>query len=358
MAGTGVFPAEIAIVPTPDDQTVQTATQEQNFINWVSACYQLPGAQAFQSVTLSSDDVTPNRSFIKVDTQAAAATDNLAHIIQTNLEAGRLLFVRAADTNRTVVIKNAQGGAGQILTLDGADYSLDDDKKVSVMLRESTSWVEIFRFYGNDLVAWRTFLGLGTAAVANRGTTAGSSPIQLPAVDDIYGLKSIWLPATSWEPSTTGGCSTIQKQEFTAGNAEGLFLDFDGAAGESAFQWVAFPKHWNNGTVDARFYYIVDAAVSTGVVWGIRGVSVADNETADATQGTLQVIADTYLGTAKKMAITSYTPAVTIAGTPADAELVCLRVFRDPTSGSDTTTQDARLFGVQLRYTANKLNDS
>lgn len=357
MAGTGVFPTEIAIVPTPSDQTVSTATQEQNFLNWLSATYQLPGSQAFQSVTIASGNITPNRSFLKVDTQAAASTDDLDHILLTNYEAGRVLFVRAADTNRTVVCKHAIGGSGQLLMLTSADFQLDDNTKVIAFILEGTSWVEIFRYHGNDPQAARTAIQLGTISTLNQGTTAGTSPAQVPIVDNIYGLKSVWIPAASFEPSTTGGCSTVQKIEFSPGNTvELLVLDFDGTASETAFMPIAFPKHWNAGTITMRWYYIVNAAVSTTVTWGARLVSVADNEAVNVAHGTAVSVTDTYLGTANKQAITALSAAITVSGTPADGEIVYLRIFRDPTV--DTTTQDARLIGVQLQYTANKLNDS
>jgi hypothetical protein len=40
-----------------------------------------------------------------------------------------------------------------------------------------------------------------------------------------------------------------------------------------------------------------------------------------------------------------------LAGTPAASELVQFRVSRDPTSGSDTLAQTARLLGVMITYT-------
>ena len=50
--------------------------------------------------------------------------------------------------------------------------------------------------------------------------------------------------------------------------------------------------------------------------------------------------------------------AMTIAGSPADADLTFFQVYRDAADGSDTFTGDARLLGIKLYFTTDAANDA
>lgn len=357
MAGSSIFPSESDLVPSPPTD-LKTSDQEQNLLDWITATYQLPGAQPKQSLTISSGNITPNRALLVVDTEASAASDDLDHILQTNLpESGRLLFVRAADTNRTIVLRHNQGGAGNLLLLGGVNYSLDDDKKISVLARDGSTWVELMRFYGSDSVAWRSFLGLGTASVLNRGTTLAQTPAQVPAIDDILGLQSADIWADAIRPQSANGCSQPQQVQLTADRPEIVSVDFPGGVDRHGiFSWKP-PKRWDKGTIQARFHFTVGSAVSSTVIFALQGVAIADNEALDQVYGTAQQISKTYGGAADRLAISGLTPAITIAGVSAGVvEEVCFRVTRK--GATDTTTQDARLRRVEILYTANALNDN
>jgi hypothetical protein len=52
------------------------------------------------------------------------------------------------------------------------------------------------------------------------------------------------------------------------------------------------------------------------------------------------------------------TAAITIGGTPAEADWVVFQVYRNAASGSDTLAVDARLHGVALIYTTDTANDA
>jgi len=114
----------------------------------------LLGGAARASLTIASGAVVPgdgtSGGVIVVDTEAAAASDDLTNITTTNTPDGRLLLVYCANASRVVTVKHNAGGTGQIQLKDAADFVLDAlDKWVLLQLR-STTWVEIERGYGVD----------------------------------------------------------------------------------------------------------------------------------------------------------------------------------------------------------------
>ena len=114
----------------------------------------LLGGAARASLTIAAGAVVPgdgtSGGVIVVDTEAAAASDDLTNITTTNTPNGRLLLVYCANASRVVTVKHNAGGTGQIQLKDAADFVLDAlDKWVLLQLR-STTWVEIERGYGVD----------------------------------------------------------------------------------------------------------------------------------------------------------------------------------------------------------------
>lgn len=138
--------------------------------DWLS---QLPAGPEVQ-LTISAGTITPatrDQGSIKVETEAAAATDDLANIAQTNIQNGSELLLRAYDASHTVVVKHAAGGAGQILLQYDADFSLDDTDKWLRLKRVGTDWIETHRCWGNDPLAQRQALGFkATADIASAAT--------------------------------------------------------------------------------------------------------------------------------------------------------------------------------------------
>lgn len=133
-----------------------TTSQFQTAIELVrSIMYEMPGGGPEQALTLSSFTITPANTSgpnLVVDTQGAAATDDLKTIAATNCRNGHWLLVRSTSNSRTVRVYNAAGGAGQILTMDGAHVSLTDTRQF-VLLKykaSTTSWEEVFRSQNID----------------------------------------------------------------------------------------------------------------------------------------------------------------------------------------------------------------
>lgn len=116
------------------------------FEDLVAVLKEMPGGSAEVELTIAAGSVTPAASggaLFRIDTEANAATDDLTHIVQTNTRDGSLIILTNENTARTVVLKHAAGGAGQILLHGSADLSLSDTKTPVLLRRVGTSWSQV-----------------------------------------------------------------------------------------------------------------------------------------------------------------------------------------------------------------------
>lgn len=264
---------------------------------------------------------------------------------------------------------------GQELILDSdADTSItaDTDDRIDFRLRGT----DLFRLdgaTGGTTVNGLDFIASAAGSAVQIATVGSDAAIALNLVTKstgelqwdgnkiateaaILGLDTFEIPVDAMRPATTSGCAAHTQVELVAGQPELVVLDFDGTSDEYALFSAHMPKGWNQGTITARFSYTVSAAVSTTVTWGLQAVAVGDNQAIATAYGTAGTVTDTFHGTANLKAVTAYTSAITIAGTPAEGDRIYFRVLRDP--DSDTTTQDARLEGVTIQFTRSALNDA
>ena len=199
----------------------------------------------------------------------------------------------------------------------------------------------------------------GAIAIAADGTvdldTAGATVAS--AVIKTAGLETIWVPAAAMRPTVSNGCAALTEVETTAGRPDLQVLDFDKDADEAAQFQIAFPKAWNEGTITFAVYYI-GLAATTGVAFGLQGVSVGDNEEADQAYGTAVVVTDDSQGDATEVLITATSGAVTLANSPAAGDISFFRLFRDVSDGNDDMAGDARVLGVKIFFTTNAANDA
>lgn len=114
----------------------------------IASLRQVPGAgQVELTNTITSGNITPAGSggVVVIDTEAAAATDDLTNIVTTNYPDGSFLLIRNSNAARFVVCKHAAGGAGQMQLDRSVDYTLDDTKKWLLLERRGADWYEIVR---------------------------------------------------------------------------------------------------------------------------------------------------------------------------------------------------------------------
>ena len=103
--------------------------------------------------------------------------------------------------------------------------------------------------------------------------------------------------------------------------------------------------------------YTPAASGSGDVVWGLQGLAVGDDDAIDAAFGTAQTVTDT-LTAADDEHLTAETSAITIAGAPAEGDLVIFQAYRDADAAGDTLGSDASLIGIRLFITLDAADDS
>lgn len=173
----------------------------------------------------------------------------------------------------------------------------------------------------------------------------------------VAGKQTIFIPASGMLPATTSGPASAQVESAT-NKVNYAVLDFDGAAAEYAHFNVAMPKSWDEGTVTFKAFWESSNTGTAGVAWGLEARALSDGDTVDSAFGTGVFVVDNAQSSAAKRYVSAESAAVTIAGTPAEADICHFRVSRDPANGSDTMSEDARLVGIQLFFTTNALNDN
>jgi len=172
------------------------------------------------------------------------------------------------------------------------------------------------------------------------------------------GKETIFIPAGAIRPTISNGCAGLVDVETTAGRPDMQVLDFDASADEAAQFQIAFPKSWNEGTITFQVFWTTAATDTDGVAWGLQGVAASNNDTIDIAYGTAVVVTDDALSAAEDLCVTAESGAVTIAGSPATADMCFFRIFRDIDDGNDDMTEDARLIGVKLFFTTDAANDA
>lgn len=199
-----------------------------------------------------------------------------------------------------------------------------------------------------------------TATVTELNYTDGvTSPIQtqLDAKAAAAGLHTIWLPAGSFTPTTTNGAA-YASQELATNDVMIQGYDFSASTDQKIQTMIAMPKSWNESTVTAQVLWKDGATAGTGdVIWGVRALSVSNDDALDASFGTAQTVTDTFIASGD-LHVSPTTSAITAAGTPAEGDLLIVEVYRDADAGGDTYTQLARFVGLRLFYTVNAGDDT
>ena len=172
------------------------------------------------------------------------------------------------------------------------------------------------------------------------------------------GKETIFVPAAAMTPTASNGCASLTTAETTSGRPDMNVLDFDASSDEHAQFQIAFPKSWNEGTVTFQAFWTTTATDTDGVAWGLQGVAVSDNDTIDVAYGTAVVVTDDALSAAEDLCVTAESGAITIAGSPAAADMCFFRIFRDVSDANDDMAEDARLIGIKLFFTTDAANDA
>jgi len=146
----------------------------------------------------------------------------------------------------------------------------------------------------------------------------------------VAGKESIYVPATAMYPSTTNPCSDLTQVETTALRPDLKVLDFADGADDFAQFSVAFPKSWNEGTVTFQPFWTVTGTNTGTVAWQLAGVAITSDESINTAFGTqVATTALAFSGTSNDLMVSAESGAVTIAGSPAAADMCFFQINRD-----------------------------
>ena len=173
----------------------------------------------------------------------------------------------------------------------------------------------------------------------------------------VAGKESIYVPATAMYPSTTNPCSDLTQVETTALRPDLKVLDFATGADEFSQFSIAFPKSWNEGTVTFQPFWTVTGTNTGTVAWQLAGISVSSDGSINTAFGTqVATTALAFSGTSNDLMVSVESGAVTIAGSPAAADMCFFQINRDVSA--DNQSGDARLIGIKLLFTTDAANDA
>jgi hypothetical protein len=307
---------------------------------------------AATELTIATGAVTITQSAHTIDTESDAASDDLDTI--SGGATGDVIYLRAVNDARTVVLKN---GTGNILTYDGSDITLDEDHKTVSLIYNGTNWLQVGGSGGGSALTVKEADGTPTVSnvttiVVSNGTLTDDGAGQVTITTGGGGGstdRELFVSAAGIFPSTTNGCAAPTRNEYATNDVDLYSADFDQTSIEYAQFTYWMPANWNAGTVTFAVAWTAAAGTAAQTVeWNLEARAYANDDAIDQAWGTAVEVSDALLATGD-MHYTSTSSAVTIAGTPSAGELVQFRVWRDATN--DTLAADAKLLGIKVNYT-------
>ena len=198
-------------------------------LSWAS---QFLGGGAEADYVIAAGVITPASAAsgaITVDTEAAAATDDLTYALTTNLDDGSYLQLRCLTAARVTTVKHGAGGAGQLLTADQQDFVLDDVDEFITFQRDGADWREARRSTPNRYGRAQTCVTIVGAELQlvpadagkwfeNTGAAARTS-IKLPAAIKGAGPFSFYCGAAQIFRANAVGADTIRDTATVSGAA-------------------------------------------------------------------------------------------------------------------------------------------
>jgi len=165
------------------------------------------------------------------------------------------------------------------------------------------------------------------------------------------------IKAGAWLATITDGCtaaSTTSQIELTTNDFNLIALAFPHTAKKYATCDFELPDGYDGGTISAYVTWYSSGTTSSGVRFGLQGVTIGNDDSLDASWGTAVEVTDSATGAAYKRLKSPVMTPITLGGTPAGGETCELRLYRDPTHGDDVLDETVYVLGVKLKIGINK----
>ena len=162
--------------------------------------------------------------------------------------------------------------------------------------------------------------------------------------------RTIYVDAGAMVPTATNGAAA-GTEELASNDVMVDYFAFDTTTDEKVQFKLVMPEQWDAGVIRAKFYWKSSNTDTGDVAWFIQAVAHADSGALDTAFGaavSVHTADDVGLGTDNDLHITNSTTDMTVAGTPAEGEMVMFQIYRDVSA--DNYNADAHLVGVNLQY--------
>lgn len=305
-------------------QQVAPAQPEQNLVveslEVSGGPFRVRGAISPGQLTADQDNYNPSGlSDAVVLRLSSDASRNITGLAGGS--SGRFAIIHNVGSNNLVLVdESASSTAANRFALNGNQTLAADD--IAILLYDSTS------------SRWRILRGLP-------GT---------PLVEAV-------ISAASLKGTTTAGAGDAsqlpQSRELATNLVNIDYIAFDQTTEENAFFQYSIPRGWNEGTITFRVKWTAQSGSGT-VVFGLKALALSNDDAIDAAWGAEVTVTDTLI-TANDVHISPESGALTIGGTPAEADIVFFNLARK--TADDTLSADAQLLEVIATFTRASYTD-
>ncbi len=198
----------------------------------------------------------------------------------------------------------------------------------------------------------------GDVTVGGTGTTLAINNDAVTATMMTGGKYTINLLAGAMAPTVTESASCDSQIETATNKVNYKVCDFDASSDEGVSFSFPAPKSWDEGLLTFQPIWQT-AGTSTGdVIFAVSCLSLGDGDTIDTAYGTAVTSTDSGSGTVDEVRIGTESSGITCSGTPAEGDVIYIKVIRDADNVSDTLTGDARLSAIKLYLTTDTGDDT
>ena len=252
-----------------------------------------------------------------------------------------LVLTLDADKNATFA-GDVQVSGGDITGPTDGDFRITSDGNMAFRIdADNDETSQSFEWINNTNTQIASLDESGGLQVDNNITASGGSIIGM-------NYRTIYVDAGSMVPRVTTGAVAGTEELATNDVTLDYYAFPTGTDAHVQFKMV-MPEQWDNGTIKAKFYWKSSNTDTGTVAWFIQAVAHADSAVLDTAFGTaVTATADAGSGTDNDLHITAASAAMTVAGTPAEGEMVLFQIYRDVSA--DNYNADAHLLGVNIQY--------